>query len=461
MLPEIVTPIPGPRSRALAEKLSRFEAREVTWLAEDFPVFWERAEGVNVWDVDGNRYLDFTSAFGVTGLGHSAEPLRQALEIQARRLLHAMGDVHPAALKAELCEQLSRITFERWGMGTGKTILCNSGSEAVEAALKTALLHSGRAGVISFQGGFHGLGLGALEVIGIPAFREPFQSQLARFAVQLPYPNCFRCPFGRTEGFRLEGNPFPNCATSCLEELRKQIKAAIRQREIGSIIVEPIQGRGGEIVSPRDFLRMLRHICDEEKLLLIVDEIYTGLNRTGKLFACDHFAIAPDIICLAKALSGGFPISACIGRADIMDAWPSSSGEALHTSTTLGNPLGCAMALASIAEHLKEETRQLARRAGQMLRRALLALNSPWVGHVRGVGAMLGLELVKRDGSPHGALASAIMRHGLQDGLILLGGGPDGAVLSFAPPFLISESEIEFLATKLTDYLALLPGSIS
>ncbi len=119
------------------------------------------------------------------------------------------------------------------------------------------------------------------------------------------------------------------------------------------------------------------------------------------------------------------------------------------------------MALASIAEHLKEETRQLARRAGQMLRRSLLALNSPWVGHVRGVGAMLGLELVKRDGSPHGALASAIMRHGLQDGLILLGGGPDGAVLSFAPPFLISESEIEFLATKLTDYLALLPGSIS
>ncbi len=461
MLPEIVTAIPGPRSRALAEKLSRFEAREVTWLAEDFPVFWERAEGVNVWDVDGNRYLDFTSAFAVTGLGHSAEPLRLALTTQAKKLLHAMGDVHPAAVKAELCEQLSRITFERWGIGTGKTILCNSGSEAVEAALKTALLHSGRAGVISFQGGFHGLGLGPLEVIGISAFREPFQSQLGRFAVQLPYPNCFRCPFGRTEGFRLEGTPFPNCLTSCLEELRKQIKAAIRQREIGSIIVEPIQGRGGEIVPPRDFLRMLRHVCDEEKLLLIVDEIYTGLNRTGKLFASDHFDIVPDIICLAKALSGGFPLSACIGRADIMDAWPPSSGEALHTSTTLGNPLGCAMGLASIAEHLKEETRQLARRAGQMLRRSLLALNSPWIGHIRGVGAMLGLELVKRDGSPYGALAAAIMRRGLQDGLILLGSGPAGAVLSFAPPFVVSDSEIEFLVTKLADYLAFLPGSIS
>ena len=461
MLPEVVTAIPGPRSRALAEKLSRFEAREVTWLAEDFPVFWERADGVNVWDVDGNRYLDFTSAFAVTGLGHGARPIRAALESQAGRLLHAMGDVHPAAVKAELCEQLSRITFERWGMGTGKTILCNSGSEAVEAALKTALLHSGRPGVISFEGGYHGLGFGALEVIGIPAFREPFQSQLGRFAVRLPYPGCFRCPFGRKEGFRLEGNPFPNCSTSCLEELRKQIVTTIRQREIGCILVEPIQGRGGEVVPPRDFLRMLRHICDDEKLLLILDEIYTGFNRTGKLFACEHFDITPDIICLGKALSGGFPISACVGRADIMDAWPQSTGEALHTSTTLGNPLGCAMALASIAEHLKDETRLLARRVGRELRQSLLALDSAWIGDVRGVGALLGVELVKPDGSPHGALAAAIMRRGLQDGLILLGGGPSGAVLSFAPPFGVSDSEVEFLAAKLGDYLVLLAGSIS
>ena len=460
MLPEIITTIPGPRSRALAEKLSRFEAREVTWLAEDFPVFWERGDGVNVWDVDGNRFLDFTSAFAVTGLGHGAAPIRAALEAQARKLLHAMGDVHPAAAKAELCEQLSRITFERWGMGTGKTILCNLGSEAVEAALKTALLHSGRPGVISFEGGFHGLGFGALEVIGIPAFREPFQSQLARFAVRLPYPNCFRCPFGRTEGFRLEGNPFPNCSTSCLEELQKQVVTTLRQREIGCILVEPVQGRGGEVVPPRDFLRMLRHVCDDEKVLLILDEIYTGFNRTGKLFACEHFDIKPDIICLGKALSGGFPISACVGRADIMDAWPQSTGEALHTSTTLGNPLGCAMALASIAEHLQDETRHLARRAGRMLRQALRTLDSPWIGNVRGVGAMLGMELVKPDGTPHGALAVAVMRRGLQDGLILLGGGASGGVLSFAPPFQISDAEVEFLATKLADYLALFPGSI-
>lgn len=461
MLPEIISSIPGPRSRALAEKLAHFEAREVTWLAEDFPIFWERAEGVNVWDVDGNRYLDFTSAFAVAGLGHAAKPIRAALETQGQKLLHAMGDVHPAAVKADLCARLSQITFERWGIGTGKTILCNSGSEAIEVALKTALLHSGRPGVICFEGGYHGLGLGALEVIGIPAFRQPFQGQLGRFGVRLPYPSCFRCPFGRREGFRLEGNPFPNCSTSCLEALQKQILATLRQREIGAILVEPVQGRGGEIVPPRDFLRMLRRICDAEKVLLILDEIYTGFNRTGRLFACEHFEITPDLICLGKALTGGFPLTACIGRADIMDAWPRSRGEALHTSTTLGNPLGCAMALASITEHLRDEVRQLALNAGRKLRQALLSLDSPEIGNVRGIGAMVGMELVKQDGSPFGTLAGAIMLRGLQDGLILLGGGPSGAVLTFTPPFGILDSEIDYLTAKLKGYLNFLPGSIS
>jgi 4-aminobutyrate aminotransferase-like enzyme len=461
MLPDIVSAIPGPQSRAYAEKLSCYEAREVTFLTEGFPVFWERAEGVNVWDVDGNRFLDFTSAFAVTGLGHGAKAIRRALEDQSRKLLHAMGDVHPASVKVDLCELLSRITFERWGIGRGKSILCNSGSEAVEAALKTLLLYSGKPGVISFTGGYHGLGLGALETIGIPAFREPFQSLLGRFAVRLPYPSCFRCPFGRKEGFRLEGDPFPNCSSSCLEELQKQIMATLKQREIGGILVEPIQGRGGEIVPPRDFLSMLRWICNNEKLLLIMDEIYTGFNRTGKLFACEHSGIIPDLICLGKGLTGGFPLSACVGRADIMDAWPASQGEALHTSTTLGNPLGCAMAMASIAEHLKSETQQLARTAGRQLKNSLLAMKAPCVGNVRGVGALVGVELVKPDGEPYNSLASAIMRQGLQDGLILLGGGVNGNVLSFAPAFTISDAEIDFLAAKLEDYLALLPGSIS
>ncbi len=461
MLPEILTKVPGDKSRALAAKLAKYEARNVTWLAEDFPIFWQRAEGGNVWDVDGNRFLDLTSAFAVAGLGHSAEPIRQALEAQAKELLHAMGDVHPAALKAELCEALSEITFGRWGLGTGKTFLCSSGSDAVEAALKTSLLYSGKPGVLCFTGAYHGLGFGALEAGGIPYFRDPFKPQLGRFAVRLPYPSCYRCPFDRREAFRLEGSSFPNCSNTCLDDLRKDIETMVRQREIGSIIVEPIQGRGGEIVPPRDFLVILRRICDEHKILLIADEIYTGFNRTGKLFACEHSEIAPDIICLGKGLTGGFPLAACVGRSDVMDAWPVSSGEALHTSTHLGNPLGCAMAMASIKEHLKPETQSMAKAAGRKLKQAFQSLVSPAIGNVRGVGTMLGIELVKKDGSPDGALAGAIMRKGVQDGLILLGGGPDGNVLSFSPAFAITDEEIEFLRAKLQEYLTSLPGSVS
>lgn len=461
MLPEIHTAIPGPRSRELAGKLAKYEVREVTFLSDDFPIFWERAEGTNVWDVDGNRFLDFTSAFAVSGLGHSSPVVRKPLLEQAGKLLHAMGDVHPAGVKADLCEALSRVTFERWNAGTGKTILCNSGSEAVEAALKTSLLHSGKPGVIYFSGAYHGLGYGALEAGGLPYFRDPFRSQLAKWGVQVPYPSCYRCPCGRKEGFRLEGESFPNCATTCLEEISAQILAAIRQREIGCIIVEPIQGRGGEVVPPRDFLTMLRRICDAEKVLLVLDEIYTGFNRTGKLFACEHFDVIPDIICLGKALTGGFPLAACVGRADIMDAWPASQGEALHTSTMLGNPLGCAMAVAAIAEHSKNETQAQAQEAGRRLKTALGGLRSPFIGDVRGAGTMLGVELVKGDGAPFGKLAGAIMVRGLQEGLILLGGGPDGNVLSFSPPFAISDAEVAYLTGKLQAYFEQLPQTLA
>ena len=370
-----------------------------------------------------------------------------------------MGDVHPAAVKAELCEQLSRITFERWGWELARRSFATPDRRRVEAALKTALLHSGRAGVISFQGGFHGLGLGAPEVIGISTFREPFQSQLGRFAVQLPYPNCFRCPFGRSEGFRLEGNPFPNCSTSCLEELQKQIKAAIRQREIGSIIVEPIQGAGGEIVPPRDFLRMLRHICDEEKLLLIVDEIYTGFESEPESSSLAIILISrPDIICLAKALSG---VSHSLLVSAARTSWMPGRNQAAKPCIPARRweILSAAPCLASIAEHLKEETQQLARRAGRCFddrcspELALDRLRSRRRSNAR--------RRTRETGwLAYGALAAAIMRRGLQDGLILLGGGPAGAVLSFAPP-LSSPKWNEFLATKLADYLAFLPGSIS
>lgn len=450
MLPEIHGDIPGPRSLALASRLRRHESRNVTFVSEDWPIFWERAEGANVWDADGNRYLDLTSAFGVASLGHTRDEVRDAATAQAAKLMHAMGDVHPTELKAELCERLSALTFERWGMGNAKTILCNSGFEAVEAALKTSLLHSGKPGVIAFRGGYHGLGFGALAAGGIPFFREPFRAQLRDFAVLLPYPGCYRCPYGVCDGFRIEGRDFPSCSTACLEKLRMEIQTAIRQREIGAILVEPIQGRGGCVVPPLDFLRLLRQVCDEHKILLIADEILTGFNRTGALFACDHSGVVPDIICLGKALTGGFPLSACVGRADIMDAWPASTGEALHTSTFLGNPLGCAMALESLKIHSDPEVSRSVREKGARMKAALRAIRCPHIGDVRGTGLMLGVELLEeRSRLPATRLTLSLVKQALRHGLLLLADSPDANVLSFTPPFCITDEEIDFACSWL------------
>src|ERR1700740_3613143 len=242
MLPEILTPIPGPRSRDLAASLQKYENRNVTFVGADFPIFWEKASGANVWDVDGNRFLDLTAVFAVAAHGHTHPSIRAAIVDQSAKLLHAMGDVHPAENKLLLCRQLSQITFERWGLGVGKTTLCNSGFEAVEVAIKISVLHSGKPGVITFTGGYHGLGYGALEVMGIPWFRVPFQQHLRDFTSWIPYPYCFRCPFGRTEGHRLHGSRFPNCASSCLESIENQIEQTIRQRPIGCMVVEPCRG---------------------------------------------------------------------------------------------------------------------------------------------------------------------------------------------------------------------------
>lgn len=437
MLPDIVTDIPGPESLRLAAELRRFESRNVTFISNRFPVFWDRASGANVWDVDGNRYLDLTSAFAVTGLGHGAPAVREALHKQADRLMHAMGDVHPTAEKAALCRELSRITFERWGAGTAKTTLACTGSDAVEAALKTAFLHTGKPGVISFEGGYHGLGLGALETAGIPFFRDPFRDQLAGFAVRLPYPR---------------HSP---------EEVRATLESAWRKGNVGAVLVEPVQGRGGEVVPAPGFLSMLREQCDAHGAVLIADEIYTGFHRTGRLFACEHSQVVPDIVCLGKGLTSGFPLSACVGRREIMDAWPESRGEALHTSTFLGNPMGCAMALASIAQHLSPETAAAVENASSALDRALQRLASPAIGELRGIGLMRGIALIDRHGNPDADLAGRIVVDGLRDGLLLLAGSPAGNVLSLTPPFCVTAEELGFAVGKIQEYVMSRAGSIS
>jgi acetylornithine/succinyldiaminopimelate/putrescine aminotransferase len=400
MKPDLKTEIPGPRSRSLASNLHEYESRNVTYLDEAWPVFWEEAVGVNVWDADGNRFLDFTSAFGVAGLGHRHPEIVEAMRQQSGRLLHGMGDVHPTALKGELCARLSALTFERWSSGKGKVVLSNSGFEAIETALKTARLATGKAGVMAFSNGYHGLGYGSLLGTDLEKFRGPFVDQLAEVTT--------RVPFGSL-------NLPPN-------------------DQIGAVLVEPIQGRGGKILPPPGFLEALRHWCDTNGALLIFDEIYTGFYRSGSWFACEEEGVVPDLICVGKAMSGGFPISACVGKAETMDQWPVSSGEALHTSTFLGHPVGCAMALKSLEILGRAETVSLVAETSAMLERQLREFSHEAVVEVRGRGMMWGVELDRSAGPLLAGL--------LAEGLLFLADGPEGNVLSFTPPFAITEDEM-------------------
>lgn len=327
-----------------------------------------------------------------------------------------MGDVHPAGVKVELCEALSEITFEKWTGGKGRSLFGNSGFEAVEAALKTGVVATGRSGILSFEGGYHGLGYGALLGAGIGWFREPFEGQMAQVTERLRFPE----ERDGLEGFR--------------EELSR-----VDGSRIGAVLVEPIQGRGGIVVPPDGFLRELREWCDRVGALLIFDEIYTGFWRTGKMFACEWEEVVPDLICLGKALSGGFPLSVCVGRAEVMDKWPVSNGEALHTSTFLGNPMGCAMGLEAIRRYREEAAELMVTDAAAKLEKALKNVEElDCVKCVRGRGLMMGVV------TDHGGRVLAAVKSMLRAGVIALPDGPVGDVLALTPPFSVSGEEIAF-----------------
>jgi len=396
--PLLCTPVPGPRSRALAQRLAAVESRNVTCVLPTPPVFWERAQGCNVWDVDGNRYVDLTAGFGVANVGHSHPRVVAAVRSQAERLLHALGDVHPPGVKVELLEALCR-RFP--GGAPARAVLGSSGSDAVETALKTAIVATGKAGVVAFEGAYHGLALGALDATFRPLFRDPFAARLA----------------GATRFARFGD------ADAVLHEARRS------PVPIGAVLVEPIQGRGGERIPPPGFLRRLRELCDREGWLLVVDEVYTGFGRTGRWFACEEEDVVPDLLCVGKGLAAGMPLSACVGRAEVMDRWPPSQGESLHTQTFLGHPPGCAAALASMAV-LDEE--KLVERSAATGARALAGLRARLAGaagvrEVRGRGLLLGIEC---DGPERAARACA---GALAHGVIALVSGDDGRVVSLTP----------------------------
>lgn len=429
---------PGPKSQKLTAELRRFECPQITYIGGVFPVFFKKAQGINITDVDGNRFIDLTSAFAVTSIGHSHKVIQKALIEQSKNMIHGMGDIHPNEEKVLLAKKLSEITPGN----LNQTIFSSTGFEAVETALKTAVMHTKKTGVIAFTGAYHGLGYGTLSVTHREDFRKPFLKQLGNFSYFAPYPDP-----------RVYGE---KAAETSLKAVRSILKKARRSKHpVGCILIEPIQGRGGIVVPPQNFLKELRALCDEASVLLIADEVFTGFGRTGTMFAVDKSGIVPDLLCLGKGMGGGFPISACIGTTRVMFSWGVSTGDSVHTSTFLGNPLGSSVALAVIKEIEDRRFVDRSKQMGEHFRRKLhdLKLHHPLIGDVRGAGLMIGMELVENRSldaksshkvKPATAKTKAFIEEALKSGLILLPSGLHHNVISITPPFVISEKEIDY-----------------
>lgn len=411
--------------REWAARLSRVESRNVTFLDRP-PPFWTNAEGSEVRDAAGNVYLDFSGAFGVAFAGHRHPTVVDRIAAQAGRLVHGMGDIHPPAVKVEFLEALTG----RMPWPDSRAILGLSGSDAVEAALKTAQLATGRIGVIAFEGSYHGLTLGALAATHREHFRRPFNDRLVDHVHYLPFPAS------------------PAEAAKVLDQASDLVSHRVRA-PVGAVIVEPIQGRAGVRIPPEGFLPALGERAGAGGALLIADEVFTGAGRTGAFLACEHEGVVPDLVCMGKALGGGMPLSACCGPAAIMDAWPPSGGEAIHTSTFLGHPLSCAGGLGFLdaleAESLVERARRLGTWALSHLWQQLA--DHPAVNGVRGRGLMLGVELTGARAAPAVHVAERL----LERGLIVLPAGAGGEVVELTPAATIGRRSLERGLTTLVE----------
>ena len=429
-LPSVRTSPPGAASASLGERLRAVESRNVTHVSAEWPVFWEEARGANVRDADGNVYLDLTSAFGVALLGHAHPGVVAAVRKQAGKLLHGMGDVHPPSVKLRYLERLAAAL--PWP--DARVVLSSTGSEAVETALKSALMATGRPGVLAFDGAYHGLTLGSLAATDRALFRAPFRTRLYGGVAFAPFPDPVR-----------HGAQAGTLALEAVE--RALVDGAPNGDPIGAVLVEPVQGRAGVRVSPDGFMATLSAVAREAGALVVADEIFTGMGRCGALLASERVGLSPDLVCLGKALGGGVPLSACVGPAGVMDAWPDSQGEAIHTSTFLGHPLACAAGLAVLDAMENEGTVARARRLGSelvmALRRALAGVEG--VEEVRGLGLMVGIELAR--GAAAEPLAGAGVRAAeaaLAEGVLLLPAGARGHVVELTPPVDLTEEQLRF-----------------
>lgn len=409
-LPQLRTSIPGPKSRAAVDVLAQHECPAITsrrarrastlGVGDTDPFVWKAALGANVEDVDGNVFVDLTAGFAVSTLGHRHPTVVAAVRAQQELLLHAMGDAWPDATRIALLARLAKVAPGDLSV----SILGLSGSDAIDATVKTALLATGRTGVLTFGGGYHGLSLGTVPLQAYKAaFAEPFAA--------ITHPHVRSLPFGA-----------PASA----------IREALAAGDVGLVLVEPLQGRGGMRVPPSGWLAELAAVTRAAGAVLAFDEIQSGLGRTGRWWACDHDGVVPDLLCVGKALGGGFPLSACIGTPDVMAAWGASTGEAISTQTFLGHPVGCAAALASL--DVMEQTDLPARAAavGHALTHKLTEAGFA----VHGRGLMLGVKVAQNAG---GTLT--VWREMLQRGYIVLPAGAGAEVLGLTPPVVLSDAQ--------------------
>lgn len=427
--PSIRTPLPGPASSRWVELLAERECpsltarrarREERSGAKHDPIVWAESRGVNVRDADGNVFVDLTAGFSVAAVGHAHPSVVAAIQQQAETLPHALGDVHPSVPKLELLDRLAALA----PFDDARIVLGLNGSDAIAAALKTAMLATRRPGVIAFEGGYHGLMYGPLALCGYAeGFRAPFAPQLNPHVRFAPYP---------ASGDELEG------ALAAID--------AVWTDAIGAVVVEPALGRGGLVMPPSGFLRALGERCRARGALLITDEIFTGLGRTGAFWANDE--VTPDLVCIGKALGGGIPISACIGRHEVMRAWGDPRGEAIHTATFAGHPIACASALATLDVIEREALVERSRELGASWLASLQRLRRHGsVRDVRGRGLMIGIEL------DDGARTLALVRALLERGWITLPAGRSAEVLQLTPPLTIDASLLDSFTAELDTLL--------
>ncbi len=418
---DLKTAVPGPKSQAILARIAKAVPRAATPWA---PIAIAKAHGSLLQDVDGNTFIDVTGGIGVLNVGHTHERVVAAIKDQADQFLHTDFTLLPYGAYVDVAERLNA-RFP--GAVPAKAIFFNSGAEAVENAVKIAKVATGRRAIISFEGGFHGRTLMAMTLTSKP---KPYKAGLGSFAPDVykaPFPYSYRCPIGAHEVDHV-------CGQACYEQIAHLFKVQVDPSEVAAIIVEPVQGEGGFVVPPPDFLRYLRDLTTAHGIMLICDEVQTGFGRTGTFFACEQSGVVPDLITIAKSVADGLPLSGVIGKSEVIDA----PGDSTIGGTYVGNPVACRAASAVLDVFDEEDLLSQGRRLGVQMRARLEAMADrfPQIGQVRGLGPMLAIELVedRATKTPAAKLTSRVQRRALSLGLLMLKAGIYDNVLRFLAP---------------------------